>query len=34
MELKNAKKINFHCFSLSEKLKIELKFAQNQFSFF
>ena len=32
--IENCEKINFQFFSLSEKLKIELKIAQNQFSFF
>ena len=32
--IENCQKINFQFFSLSEKLKIELKIAQNQFSFF
>ena len=31
--IENCQKINFQFFSLSEKLKIELKIAQNQFSF-
>ena len=34
MELIIVKKIYFQFFSLSEKLKIELKIVQNQFSFF
>ena len=32
--IENCQKINFQFLSLSEKLKIELKIAQNQFSFF
>ena len=32
--IENCQKINFQFFSLSEKLKIELKIAQNRFSFF
>ena len=32
--IENCQKINFQLFSLSEKLKIEWKIAQNQFSFF
>ena len=32
--IENCQKINFQSFSLSEKLKIELKTTQNQFSFF
>ena len=32
--IENCQKINFQFFSLSEKLKIEFKIAQNQFSIF